>query len=310
MHTSLEEKGAMIDGINEGADDFIAKSSDLEVLQARIKAQLRRKQFEEENRNIRERLLQKELEVTAANSARALAEVRADFVEELKRKNDELEAFCYSISHDLRAPLRAIRGFSQLMLQDHSAKLDDEGQDHLRRVCSATQRMSELIEDLLGLSRIGRVSISRDRTDISGIVRDVAEELKRAHPSRQATIHVEDDLVAEADSRLMRVVFENLLGNAWKYTAKVPMSTIHVGRQRSEAATVFFVGDNGAGFDMRYADRLFRPFQRLHSDSDFSGTGIGLATVHRIIERHGGRIWAESGVDQGATFYFTIPPAK
>jgi two-component system, NtrC family, sensor kinase len=310
MHTSREEKDVMIEGINEGADDFIAKSSDLEVLQARIKAQLRRKQFEEENRNIRERLLQKELEVTAANSARELAETRAQFVEELKHKNDELEAFCYSVSHDLRTPLRAIQGFSQLLLEDHGEKLDAEGQDYLGRVCRATQRMSELIDDLLLLSRISRSTLSRQRTDLSNIARGVAEELQKSVPGRQVQVHVEDKLVAEADGRLMRVVFENLLGNAWKYTHKVPLSQIQVGAEQGAGGTTFFVRDNGAGFDMRYVDKLFRPFQRLHADSDFEGTGIGLATVHRIIERHGGRIWAESAVGEGATFYFTVPLAK
>jgi two-component system NtrC family sensor kinase len=310
MHTSLEEKDAMIEGINEGADDFIAKSSDFEVLQARIKAQLRRKQFEEENHNIRERLLQKELEVRAANSARELAETRASFVEELKHKNDELEAFCYSVSHDLRTPLRAIQSFSQLVLQDHGDQLDAEGQDHLHRVCRATQRMSELIDDLLLLSRINRGSLNRHRTDVSSVARSVAEELKKADPARRATIYIEDDLVAEADESLLRVVFENLLGNAWKYTSKAITSDIQVGTKHSAGGTIFFVRDNGAGFDMRYADKLFRPFQRLHLDSDFEGTGIGLATVHRIIERHGGRIWADSTVDRGATFYFTVPSAK
>lgn len=310
MHTSHEEKNTMIEGINDGADDFIAKSSDLEVLHARIKAQLRRKQFEEENRNIRERLLQKELEVTAANSARELAETRATFVEELKQKNEELEAFCYSVSHDLRTPLRAIQGFSQLVLEEHAAALDAEALDHLQRVCQATQRMSELIDDLLLLSRISRASLSRQRTDVSRIAREVAEELEKTGPARQAKLEIEDKLVAEADSRLMRVVFENLLGNAWKYTKKVAESRIHVGAKHAEEGTVFFVRDNGAGFDMRYADKLFRPFQRLHLASDFEGTGIGLATVHRIIERHGGHIWAESIVEQGATFYFTVPPPK
>jgi two-component system, NtrC family, sensor kinase len=310
MHTSLEEKDAMIEGINEGADDFIAKSSDLEVLQARIKAQLRRRQFEEENHNIRERLLQKELEITAANSARELAETRAAFVEELEHKNAELEAFCYSASHDLRTPLNAIQGFSQLVLEDHADNLDAKGKDYLRRVCAGTQRMAHLIDDLLLLSRVSRSDLNRDRTDLSRIVRSVAEELQRSDPNRQSSIDVEDELVVEADHHLMRVAFENLLGNAWKYTSKVPTSRIEVGIKKSEGASAFFVRDNGAGFDMRHADKLFRPFQRLHPDSEFSGTGIGLATVYRIIERHGGNIWAESVVGHGATFYFTIPTAK
>lgn len=307
MHTSLDEQEAMIEGINAGADDYIAKSSDLEVLRARVKAQLRRKQFEDENRNIRERLLQKELEVAAANSARELAETRAVFVEELERKNKELEAFSYSVSHDLRAPLRAINGFSRLVLEDYSATLDPEAQNYLRKVCAASQRMGELIDDLLQLSRVGRAAVSRQRTDLSVIARDITESLKGADPGRRVTVRIEDQLIADADSRLMRVALENLLGNAWKFTAKALEASIDFRARKSEEGTIYMVRDNGVGFDMRYCEKLFRPFQRLHLESDFPGTGIGLATVHRVIDRHGGRIWAESEMNQGATFYFTIP---
>jgi two-component system NtrC family sensor kinase len=310
MHTALEEQDAMIEGINAGADDYIAKSSDLEVLRARVRAQLRRKQFEDENRNIREHLLQKELEVAAANSARKLAEARATFVEELERKNGELEAFSYSVSHDLRAPLRSIDGFSQLLLQDHANKLDAKGQDYLRRVCESARRMGGLIDDLLLLSRVSQAELSRDRIDLSSIARAAVEELKKKDPDRAVSLSIEDHLLAEADSRLIRVAFDNLLGNAWKFTAKVSGPRIEVGTDQQQGGTVFFVRDNGAGFNMTYAERLFRPFQRLHNESEFPGTGIGLATVHRIIDRHGGSIWASSAVDQGATFYFTIPPAK
>jgi len=309
MHTALEEQAAMIEGINAGADDYIAKSSDLEVLRARVRAQLRRKQFEDENRNIREQLLQKELEVTVANSARELAETRAAFVEELERKNSELEAFSYSVSHDLRAPLRSIDGFSQLLLQDVAGKLDGKGEDYLRRVCESAQRMGEIIDDLLSLSRVGLAELRRDRIDLSSIAHDVFEELEKQHPGRKVELRIAERLPAEADSRLMRVAFDNLLGNAWKFTAKVPTGQIEIGAEQKQGGTVFFVRDNGAGFDMSYAENLFRPFQRLHNESEFPGTGIGLATVHRIIERHGGRIWAEGVVDQGATFYFTIPSA-
>jgi DNA-binding response OmpR family regulator len=310
LHTAHEEQEAMIDGINAGADDYIAKSSDLEVLRARVRAQLRRKQFEDENRNIREQLLQKELEVVAANSARKLAETRAVFVEELERKNSELEAFSYSVSHDLRAPLRSIDGFSQLLIEDHAGNLDEKGRDYLRRVREAAQRMGELIDDLLLLARISRAEITRDRADLSSIARLVVEELRKKNPERQVALCIEDYVFVEADSRLMRVAFDNLLGNAWKFTAKVPKARIEVGAEKQEGGTVFFVRDNGAGFNMSYAENLFRPFQRLHSESDFPGTGIGLATVHRIIDRHGGRIWARSAVDQGTTFYFTLPPAR
>jgi DNA-binding response OmpR family regulator len=310
MHTAHEEQEAMINGINAGADDYIAKSSDIKVLCARVRAQLRRKQFEDENRSIREQLLQKELEIVAANSARALAETRGAFYEELERKNSELEAFSYSVSHDLRSPLRSIDGFSQLLLDDHADKLDARGQDYLRRVRESAQRMGELIDDLLLLSRVGRAELKRDRVDLSIIARTVAEELKRKDPSREIVLHIENQLFVEADGGLMRVVLDNLLGNAWKFTTKVSEARIEVGANCQDGGTVFFVRDNGAGFDMSYAEVLFRPFKRLHSESEFPGTGIGLATVHRIIDRHGGRIWADSTVGQGATFHFTISPVN
>ena len=300
----------MIEGINAGADDYIAKSSDLEVLRARVRAQLRRKQFEDENRNIREQLLQKELEVAVANSARKLAEARAGFVEELQRKNSELEAFSYSVSHDLRAPLRSIDGFSQLLLQDHADQLDAKGRDYLRRVCESGKRMGELIDDLLLLSRVGRAELTRDPIDLSSIAHAVFEELKRKDTERRVQVRIAEGLLADADSRLLRVALDNLLGNAWKFTAKVSEPRIEVGVEHKDGAAVFFVRDNGAGFDMTYAENLFRPFQRLHEECDFPGTGIGLATVHRILDRHGGRIWAHGRVGEGAIFYFTLPTAK
>jgi light-regulated signal transduction histidine kinase (bacteriophytochrome)/CheY-like chemotaxis protein len=310
MHTALDEQAAMIEGINAGADDYIAKSSDLEVLCARVRAQLRRKQFEDENRNIREQLLQKEVEVVAANSARELAEIRATFVDELKNKNSELEAFSYSVSHDLRAPLRSIDGFSKLLLAEYAGKLDARGQDYLHTVRESAQRMGQLIDDLLLLSWVGRADLTRDQIDLSAIAKKVSEELKRKDPKRHIKWCIEDQLLVEADSGLMRAVFDNLLGNAWKFTAKVSAPRIEVGTNQQEGVAVFFVRDNGAGFNMAYAEKLFSPFQRLHTESEFEGTGIGLATVRRIVDRHGGRIWADSAVDHGATFYFTIPPAR
>ena len=310
MHTAIEEQAAMIEGINAGADDYIAKSSDLEVLSARVRAQLRRKQFEDENRDIREQLLQKEVEVVSANSARELAEIRATFVDELKSKNIELEAFSYSVSHDLRAPLRSIDGFSKLLLDGYADKIDAKGQDYLHLVRESAQRMGQLIDDLLLLSRIGRAGLSRDQIDLSEIARRVSEELKKKDPDRHIEWCIEDQLLVEADSGLMRVAFDNLLGNAWKFTSKVSAPRIEVGTSQQEGVAVFFVRDNGAGFNMEWAEKLFSPFQRLHNESEFEGTGIGLATVYRIVDRHGGRIWAESAVDHGATFYFTIPPAR
>src|ERR1700722_555668 len=219
LHAPAEMQQAMVDGINAGADDYIVKSSDLAVLRARVRAQLRRKQFEDENRGIRERFLQKELEVVAANSARELAETRAAFVEELERKNGELGAFSYSVSHDLRAPLRSIDGFSQLLLEDCAATLSDKGQDYLKRVRASAQRMGNLIDDLLQLSRVGRAAIHRDRIDLSAIADAVIEELRTKDPDRKVAVRVQERLVAEADPGLTRIVFDNLLGNAWKFTS-------------------------------------------------------------------------------------------
>ncbi len=310
MHTALEEQGAMIEGINSGADDYIAKSSDHEVLCARVRAQLRRKQFEDENRSIREQLLQKEMEVAAANSARQLAETRAAFVEELERKNKELEAFSYSVSHDLRAPLRSIDGFSQILLQDYSQKLDEKGKSHLARVRAAAQRMGELIDDLLQLSRVSRADLCRRPVNLSEIAHAVLTELFRNEPDRKVECAIQDGLILEADSQLMKVALENLLGNACKFTSKGATAKIEFGAQERDDMTVYFVRDNGVGFRMDHAAKLFSPFQRFHSATDFPGTGIGLATVHRVVDRHGGRIWAESAVGHGATFYFTISPTR
>jgi light-regulated signal transduction histidine kinase (bacteriophytochrome) len=310
LHAPAEMQQAMVHGINAGADDYIVKSSDLAVLRARVRAQLRRKQFEDENRGIRERFLQKELEVVAANSARQLAETRAAFVEELERKNGELEAFSYSVSHDLRAPLRSIDGFSQLLLEDCAATLSDKGQDYLKRVRASAQRMGNLIDDLLQLSRVGRAAIHRDRIDLSAIANAVIEELRTKDPDRKVAVRVQERLLAEADPGLTRIVFDNLLGNAWKFTSKAGTARIDVEAKWEAGAATYCVRDNGAGFSMEYAESLFRPFQRLHSEADFPGTGIGLATVHRIIDRHGGRIWAESGIDRGTAFFFTLPAAK
>lgn len=309
MSTAFDDREAMIQSLSVGADDYLSKSSDLEVLKARIRAQIRRKQFEDENRRIREELLRKELEAAEARAARELAETKAVLVDELERKNQELEAFSYSVSHDLRAPLRAIDSFSRIVLDRFGESLDPKGQDYLRRVCSAADRMGELIDDLLELSRVGRVEIQRSHVNLSEIAHDVIAQLRR-RVERAISVVIQDDLYADADRRLMRIVLENLLGNSWKFTAHTAEPVICVGRQTDGDRETYFVRDNGAGFDMAYAAKLFRPFQRLHRDADFEGTGIGLATVHRIIDRHGGRVWAEGAVSCGATFYFTLPRAR
>ncbi len=304
--TALEDRQSMIDGLSLGADDYISKSSEFDVLRVRVRAQMRRKQFEDEHRRIREELLQSELLATRERAARELAETRAALVGELERKNKELEAFSYSVSHDLRAPLRGIDGFSRALLEDYGPALDEQGRHYLDRVRAGAQRMSELIDDLLELSRVNRVELRRDRLDLAVIARSVADDLQRADAARTVTFAFGTDLYAEADGRLMRVLFENLLGNAWKFTAKVDEPTIEFGSTLRDGTVVYFVRDNGAGFDMEFAASLFTPFRRLHREADFPGTGIGLATVHRIVDRHGGRVTAEGAVGRGATISFTL----
>lgn len=307
MLTALEDREAMIQGLGAGADDYIAKSNDFEVLRARVLAQIRRKQFEDENREIREQLLRREMEALEARAVRELAETRATLVKELERKNKELEAFSYSVSHDLRAPLRSIDGFSQALLEDHADVLDAVGKNYLGRVRAAAQRMGELIDDLLQLSQVGRAALERNTVNLSALARDVVTILEKTHPDKTSQAVIEEDMMVEGDASLLRIVLENLLGNAWKFTKNVSCATIEIGSTLRDGSIVYFVHDNGAGFDMTYADKLFSPFQRLHSEAEFPGTGIGLATVQRIIERHGGRVWAEGKVGHGADFFWTLP---
>jgi DNA-binding response OmpR family regulator len=306
MLTAVEDRDAMILGLSAGADDYIAKSSDFELLRARVHAQIRRKQFEDENRLVRERLLRAEMETVEARAAMELAETRAALVDELKAKNDELESFSYSVAHDLRAPLRSIDGFGWALLEDYGDTLDDKGRQYLRSVRDSAQHMASLIDGLLALSRVTRGEFERTNVDLSAIARGVADRLAHSTPQRNVEIAISKGLEAECDSRLMRIVFENLLGNAWKFTASRASAKIEIGALNEAARTVFFVRDNGAGFDMAYASKLFRVFQRLHSAKEFEGTGIGLATVQRVVQRHGGRIWAEAAVDSGAAFFFTL----
>ncbi len=225
---------------------------------------------------------------------------------ELAALNKELAAFAYSVSHDLRAPLRGIDGFSQALLEDYADKLDAEGQDYLRRVRAASQRMGQLIDDLLKLSRVTRAQVRRETVDLSSLAQVVAAELEQREPERQVEFVIGEGLITKGDARLLRVMLENLLGNAWKFTAKHPRTRIEFRVTQHKGESAYFVRDDGVGFDMAYADKLFGAFQRLHSADEFEGTGIGLATVQRIIHRHGGRVWAEGAEEQGATFYFTL----
>ena len=225
---------------------------------------------------------------------------------ELTAANKELEAFSYSVSHDLRAPLRSIDGFSLALIEDYADKLDSEGKDSLHRVRAATQRMGTLIDDLLGLARVARAEIKLEGVDLSEIVRSIAASLHNTEPGRRTEFHIQSGLEATVDSRLIRIALENLLGNAWKFTSKRIPARIEFGRAKSNGRSAFFIRDNGAGFEPANAGRLFGAFQRLHDSREFPGTGIGLATVQRIIHRHGGTIWAEGTVDKGATFFFTL----
>ncbi len=225
---------------------------------------------------------------------------------ELVSANRELEAFSYSVSHDLRGPLDALNGYSYILLKNHSSKLDATGKESLQNIRAAARRMSDLIDDLLNLSRLSTSSMHREKVDLSVFARGIMEELCRNAPQRKVEFIAAPSAEANADARLLRIVLDNLLRNAWKYTAHHDAARIEFGQESSEGRVVYFVRDNGSGFDQRSADRLFQPFQRLHSTAEFPGNGIGLATVRRIIQRHGGEVWAQGEVEKGATFYFTL----
>lgn len=321
--TAVEEAQAMIEGINAGADDYIPKSSEFDVLKARVRAQLRRKQFEEEYRAIQHRLLEKELQ--AAEAIRTLNAELENRVQQrtadLKLANEELESFSYSVSHDLRAPLRAIDAFSKMLLEDFCDQMPAEGQRYLKVIRQNTAHMAVLIDDLLALSRLGRAEIAKSPVSMGEIVCHAIEDLGPEQKGRTVEFVIGELPCYNADPVLVRQVFANLLSNALKYTrprkkAHIEIGATTVGSLRESGvapgdlldprACVYFVRDNGVGFDMKYADRLFSPFQRLHRPEEFEGTGIGLATVQRIVRKHGGHVWVNAAVDRGAVFYFTL----
>ena len=225
----------------------------------------------------------------------------------LTTANQELETFAYSVSHDLRAPLRSIDGFSQVLLEDYEDKLDDEGRDALHRVRKATQRMGQLIDDMLKLSRSTRGELAVASVDLSALAEKVVAELRQADSARSVEVRIAPGVVAQGDIRLLDSVLENLLSNAWKFTAHTQNAVIEFGAEERGEELVCHVRDNGAGFDMAFAGYLFAPFQRLHRPSEFAGNGVGLATAKRIVERHHGRIWAEGATNRGATFFFGLP---
>jgi hypothetical protein len=245
-----------------------------------------------------------------ANLERKVAERTAEVARrntELEVLNKELEAFSYSVAHDLRSPLITIDGFTQVLLENTAESLDEPNRKHLERITTAVRRMHRLINDLLGLSKIIRAPLHSDTVDLSHVAREIVQNLRDAAPTRVADIALADGIVVQGDPGLLRIALENLLSNAWKFTARQERARIEFGTGTDKTGrTVYYVRDNGAGFDPKYAAKLFSPFQRLHSETQFPGTGIGLATVQRIIHRHGGEIWAESAVNCGAGFYFTL----
>ena len=226
--------------------------------------------------------------------------------ESVESANRELESFSYSVSHDLRAPLRTIEGYSQMLLEDCADALGDEGKRYLRHVREATRYMAQLIDALLSLARVTRSELHRIEVDLTALARGISERLRSASPGRDSCFIIDDGVHANGDARLLAVLLENLLGNAWKFTSKRKQAQITFGCEERDGRPTYFVQDNGAGFDMAYAAKLFGPFQRLHSVSEFEGTGIGLATVQRVVHRHGGQVWAEGKIDEGATFFFTL----
>jgi two-component system, sensor histidine kinase and response regulator len=281
-------------GYSLGAVDYIFKPIDPEILKMKVSV------FVE--------LFKKTMQIAEINQQ---LQEQVDRTKRLNRDletlNHELESFSYSVSHDLRTPLRSIRSFSQALLQDHQAQLDEQGKDYVQRIYASSRRMTELIDDLLKLSRLTRGKIHQEKVNLGEIAYDILANLQAMQPERQVNIHIEEDLYAEGDKRLLRLMLENLLQNAWKFTSHHLSANIYVGRQENEnGQTVFYISDDGAGFDMQYADQLFSPFQRFHTDDEFEGVGIGLATVQRIVHRHGGQIWAEASIEKGATFYFTL----
>ena len=239
-------------------------------------------------------------------AARELADARAVLVEDLEQKTREMETFSYAVSHDLRAPLRRIDGFSRALLEAEAGRLQDRSSDFLERIRQATVDMSELIDGMLALSRVARADLRVRPVDFSTIAEAVAAQLRESEPARSVDMVIRPDVGGSGDPQLLRVVIQNLLDNAWKFTRTRPAAHIEFGTLHQHSDPTYFVRDNGVGFETAYADRLFKPFQRLHPAREFEGTGIGLATVHRIIQRHGGRVWAESTPGEGATFSFTL----
>lgn len=253
---------------------------------------------------------QAQLLAESEQAALELAETRAELVRDLEHKNRELESFSYAVSHDLRAPLRRIDNFSRAVLESQGDRVDESGRRFLSRIREASQHMSQLIDDVLYLSRVTRADLREQNVDLSSIAALILTRLQESEPARKIEVKIRPGVIVTGDGQLLRIALENLLENSWKFTGRQPDTRIEFGVTQPSGEPTYFVRDNGAGFDMTYADRLFGPFQRLHPQDEFPGSGIGLATVQRIIHRHGGRVWAEGLVGQGATFQFTLGRAR
>lgn len=293
LKMSDDEVGVLVNDFNNMLEEIEARTRELEESNRVLEREVaERKHAREEILRLNEELEQKVQERT----------------QQLEVTNKELESFCYSVSHDLRGPLRSINGFSQALIEDLPSDLPEEPKRYLDKILAATQRMGQLIEDLLNLSRVSRGELVRQDIDFSQLAEEVIRDLQARDPSYKVDISIWDGIMVKGDPKLLRIVLENLLGNAWKFSSKKPNPRVEVGAMVDGKLEVLYVRDNGAGFDMAYADKLFGAFQRLHGINEFPGTGIGLATVQRIIHRHGGRVWFNSSPGNGAVFYFTLKP--
>jgi signal transduction histidine kinase len=270
---------ASAEGLDAGSDDYLTKPFTAHELRVRVRSHLQ------------------------------LAQARRKWISDLELANRELDAFSYSVAHDLRGPLRTIDGFSQILQDENAGQLDAEGLRRFDMIRTSVRRMTQLIDDLLNLARMGRSEVRRVPFDVSAVARTVALQLRASKPERTVELVIAEPTKCHADPHLVQIALENLLGNAWKFTAKRLDARIEFGSREQDGELCFFIRDNGAGFDEKYVSKLFGVFQRLHTDSEFQGTGVGLATVKRIIARHGGRVWAEGEVGEGATFYFTLGAA-
>jgi two-component system, sensor histidine kinase and response regulator len=287
-------------GYAVGAVDYLVKPVVPEFVRSKVSVFVELAKKNDQLRRQAEQLRESE------QAARELAEARAELVADLEHKNRELESFSYAVSHDLRAPLRRIEAFGRAVRESQGSRLDEDGRRFLDRIEEASRQMSQLIDDVLHLSKVSRAEVRQQEIDLSSLVESILERLREAEPERRVETRVRPGVIVVGDGRLLRIALTNLLENAWKFTAREPAARIEFGMMTATAEPTYFVRDNGAGFDMAYVDRLFGPFQRLHLASEFPGSGIGLATVQRIIHRLGGRVWAEGVVGKGATFSFTL----